>query len=141
MREADKHVLLSRAPRDLDVYELTLRGIALKHQFNADAFQTGRSDLEEAIRRDPNYAPAWAYLAWLNAIDICMQISGEWPFTRVEEAIAQFRRAMELDPNLPAVYQGLSMTLALITGDVSQAVSLARHGVELGPSDADGLLF
>ena len=31
----------------------------------------GRADLEEAIRRDPNFGPAHAYLAWLNLIDIC----------------------------------------------------------------------
>jgi TolB-like protein len=141
MREAEKHIILSRAPRDLDVYELTLRGIARKHRFTSDEFRAGRADLEEAIRRDPNYAPAWVYLAWINAIDICMQLTGEWQPSRVEEAIAQFNRAMELDPNLPAAYQGLSMTLALVVGDVPQAVSLARRGVELGPSDADGLLF
>jgi TolB-like protein/DNA-binding winged helix-turn-helix (wHTH) protein/Tfp pilus assembly protein PilF len=141
MREAEEQIALSRAPRDLDVYELTLRGIALKHRFSADAFRAGRSDMEEAIRRDPNYSPAWAYLAWLNAIDISMQLTGEWPPTRVEEVITQFRRAIELDPNLPAAYQGLSMTLAMLVGDVSQAVSVARRAVQLGPSDADGLLF
>jgi hypothetical protein len=49
------------APHDLDVYELTLRGG--KHQFNPEATRAGRADLEEAIRRDPNYAPALAELA------------------------------------------------------------------------------
>src|SRR5262245_52089649 len=34
MREAQKYAILGGAPRDLDVYELTLRGIARKHQFS-----------------------------------------------------------------------------------------------------------
>jgi hypothetical protein len=58
LRETEKHAILGAPPRNLDVYALTLRGIAQKHQFNPEATRAGREDLEEAIRRDPNYAPA-----------------------------------------------------------------------------------
>jgi hypothetical protein len=44
----------------LEVYELTLRGVSHKHEFTAEATRKGRADLQEALRRDPNYAPAWA---------------------------------------------------------------------------------
>ena len=50
IREAEKHAVLGAGPRDLDVYELTLRGIARKHQFSPEATRAGRADLEEAIR-------------------------------------------------------------------------------------------
>jgi tetratricopeptide (TPR) repeat protein len=140
MREAEKHAILGTGPRDLDVFELTLRGIARKHQFSPDATRAARSDLEEAIRRDPNYAPAWTYLAWVNLIDMIIQFTGEWHFSRLGEVIGQFKRAIELDSNLPAPYQGLSEAL-IFTGDVPQALTVARHAVELGPSDADGLIF
>jgi tetratricopeptide (TPR) repeat protein len=56
------------------------------------------------------------------------------------EVIGQFKRAIELDPNLPAPYQGLSQAL-IYADDVAQSLSVARRAVELGPSDADGLLF
>jgi TolB-like protein/tetratricopeptide (TPR) repeat protein len=140
MRETEKHAILGRAPQNFDVYELTLRGIARKHQFNAEAYHAGRQDLSEALRRDPNYAPAWAYLAWLNLIDTLLQLSGEWQFSRLGEVIGQFNRAIELDPSLPCAYQGLSQAL-IYTGDTAQAVRMGRRAVELGPSDADGLLF
>ena len=140
MREAEKHAILGTGPRDLDVFELTLRGIARKHQFSPDATRAARSDLEEAIRRDPNYAPAWTYLAWVNLIDMIIQFTGEWHFSRLGEVIGQFKRAIELNSNLPAPYQGLSEAL-IFTGDVPQALTVARHAVELGPSDADGLIF
>ena len=52
MREAEKQEVLGRAPRDLGVYELTLRG-AGKHRFNAEAARAAREDVEEAIRLDP----------------------------------------------------------------------------------------
>jgi TolB-like protein/Tfp pilus assembly protein PilF len=140
MKDTEKRAILGRAPQDFDVYELTLRGIARKHQFNADAYQAGRQDLNEAIRRDPNYAPAWAYLAWLNLIDTLLRLTGDWQFSRLGEVIGQFSRAVELDPNLPCAYQGLSQAL-IYTGDTAQAVKMGRRAVELGPSDADGLLF
>ncbi len=140
MRETEKRAILGRAPRDLDVYELTLRGIACKHLFTGDATRSGRRDLEGAIRRDPNYAPAYVYLAWLNLIDMQLQLTGEFNFSQLGEVIGQLSHAIELDPNLPCAYQGLSQAI-IFTGDVAQAVTLARRSVELGPSDADNLLF
>jgi TolB-like protein/DNA-binding winged helix-turn-helix (wHTH) protein len=140
IREVEKHAILGGPPRDLDVYELTLRGIARKHQFNPDATRAGRADLEEAIRRDPNYAPAHAYLAWLNLIDMLMGLTGEWSPSRLGEVIGQFNRAIELDSSLSSAHQGLSQAL-IHAGDLGQAVAVARRGVELGPSDADALLF
>lgn len=140
MIEAEKHAILGEGPRDLDVYELTLRGIARKHQFNPESARAGRADLEEAIRRDPNYAPAWAYLAWINLIDTLLQFTGEWTFSRLAELIGQFNRAIELDASLPAPYQGLSQAL-IYADDVRGSLAAARRAVELAPSDADGLLF
>ena len=124
MIEVEKHAILGAGPRDLDVYELTLRGIARKHQFNPESARAGRADLEEAIRRDPNYAPAWAYLAWINMIDTLLQFTGEWTFARLGEVIGQFNRAIELDPNLPAPYQGLSQAL-IYTDDID---AIPGHG-------------
>jgi len=140
MREAEKHAILDAGPRDLDVYQLTLRGIARKHQFSPEATRAGRADLEEAIRRDPNYAPAWAYLAWINLIDMLLQFTGDYQFSQLGGVIAQFNRAIELDPSFPAPYQGLSQAL-IYADDVAQSLAVARRAVELGPSDADGLLF
>jgi TolB-like protein/DNA-binding winged helix-turn-helix (wHTH) protein/Tfp pilus assembly protein PilF len=140
MREAEKHAILGAPPRDLDVFELTLRGIARKHQFSADATRAGRADLEEALRRDPNYAPAYAYLAWLNLIDILLGLTGEWDPSRLGEVIGQFNHAIELDSSLSSAHQGLSQAL-VHAGQVGQAVAVGRRAVELGPNDADALLF
>lgn len=140
MRETEKHAALGHPGRDLDVHALTLRGLALKHQFNAQATREGRQALQEAIARDPTYAPAWAYLGWLNATDMLNQFTGEWSMARIDEVIAEFNRAIELDPNLPVAYQGLSRAVTF-TGNLDEALRLIRRAVELGPGDADNLLF
>ena len=139
MREAEKQAILGRAPQDLGVYELTLRG-ASKHQFNQEDMRAARRDLEEAIRRDPNYAFAWAHLGWVNLTDIWMQLTGDWHLSRIDDVISQFRRAIELDSNLAKAYQGLGQAMKT-KGDLAQALILSRRAVELGPSDPDNLLW
>jgi TolB-like protein/DNA-binding winged helix-turn-helix (wHTH) protein/cytochrome c-type biogenesis protein CcmH/NrfG len=139
LREIEKQAILGRSPRDLDVYELTLRGLALKHEFSEAATRAGRAALDEAIRRDPAYAPALLNYAWLNVIDILNQFTGEWHLSQLDEVIAQFNRAIELDPNLPNAYQGLSRALTM-KGDLDQALRMIRRALELGPSDADNII-
>ena len=106
-----------------------------------EATRAAREDLEEAIRLDPNYAPAWAHLAWINLTDIWMQLTGEWHLSRIDDVISQFRRAIELDPNLAKAYAGPR------PGDEDKGRSCASPDsitvvlCELGPSDPDNLLF
>jgi TolB-like protein len=58
----------------------------------------------------------------------------------LDGVVAQFNRAIELDPSLPVSYQGLSRTVTF-KGDVDQALRLIRRALELGPGDADNMLF
>jgi TolB-like protein/Tfp pilus assembly protein PilF len=139
MRETEKHAVVGRAPQDLGVYELTLCG-ASKHRFTPEATRAARMDYEEALRRDPNYAPAWSLLAWTNMIDIWAELTGEWHLSRIDEVVDQFRRAIELDPTHPKAYYGLSQAL-ITNGDVAQALTLSARAVELAPSNPDSLLF
>ena len=124
MREAEKQEVLGRAPRDLGVYELTLRG-AGKHRFNAEATRAAREDLEEAIRLDPHYAPAWTQLAWINLTDLWTQLTGEWHLSQIDEVVDQFRRAIELDPNLAKAYSGLGQAMKT-KGDLVQALESVK---------------
>jgi TolB-like protein/tetratricopeptide (TPR) repeat protein len=136
VRETERQAVLGRAPQDLGVYELTL----CKHEFTGEATRAARESLEEAIRRDPNYAPAWSRLAWINLTDIWTQLTHEWGLSRIDEVVDQFRRAIELDPNLAKAYEGLGQAMRT-KGDLSQAVTLSHRALALGPSDPDNLIF
>ena len=52
----------------------------------------------------------------------------------LEEAIAGYRRAIELDQSLAIAWNGLSMALAQ-QGNVDEAIEAARRLVELEPED------
>ena len=139
MHETEKLAAISKGPRDLDVYQLTLRAMS-EHRFTPEATRANRQDLEEAIRRDPNFALAWTQLAWVNTVDVWVQLTGEWHLSQLDEVIDQFSRAIELDPNLSRAYRGLGQAM-ILKGDVAQGLAMSRRGFELGPSDPDNLLF
>lgn len=139
MREAEKQEVLGRPPRDLGVYELTLRAAA-KHRISTEATRAAREDVEEAVRRDPNYAPALTYLAWINMVDLWSHLTGEWGLSRIDEVVDQFSRAIQLDPTLAKAYVGLSQA-SLTRGDLAQALSASHRAMELAPSDPDSLVF
>lgn len=140
VRETEKAASLRRAPESLDVYELALRGLALKHQFNAEAYRAGRAALRRAIELDPNYAPAYAYLGYLEAIDAVAGYTGEKRPENLDAAIATIRRAIELDPRMAYAYQALGFALSA-NGQPWEALQAEERAVELGPNDADNQLF
>ena len=56
---------------------------------------------------------------------------------RIDEAVAGYRRALELDPKLAIAWNGLAMTLEK-AGDLDGAIAAAHRLIELEPDDALG---
>ena len=140
MRMDREYAALGAMPKVLDAYSLTLRAMAHKHQFTAEATKAGRLEAEEAIRLDPGYAPAWVYLAFINLIDANNRFTGLWNPSRLGEVLDQAKKAIALDPNLPVAYQALCAILSAM-GKNEEALQAAQRAVELSPNDADNLLF
>lgn len=140
IRETEKTASLHRPPSNLDAYELTLRGLAHKHQLNKAGMIAGRAELMRAVEIDPEYAPAHVYLGYLNSIDSGRGLSGEMTAKDQAAAEAQIRRGIELDPNLAVAYQALGVALAY-QGRFDEELEAAKRSVALGPGDADNLNF
>ncbi|WP_298832438.1 winged helix-turn-helix domain-containing protein [uncultured Piscinibacter sp.] len=136
LRQSEERRVLARPPKTLDVYTMTLRALALKHQFRPDATREARQLLERAIEIDPDYAPAWLYLGMLNGLDSLLRLTGEWHPGRYDEMLAQSRRAVELDPQLPAAWFSLAL-VHVEGGRLQEALAAMRRCVALGPGDAD----
>jgi adenylate cyclase len=140
IRETEKAEILRRPPSTLDVYELTLRGLARKHRLNPEDSRLARKDLLRAVELDPNYAPAWLYLGWVEGIAMAFKWIDGLDLSNIKDAIGKVERAIELDPMLATAYQALGI-LRSWDGDADGALLAARRSVELGPGDADNLLF
>lgn len=140
VRETEKAGILRRPPSNLDVYELTLRGLARKHRLNAEDSRLAREDLLRAVELDPEYAPAWLYLGWVEAIAIQYKWSDDLDYSDLNDAVGKIEKAVELDPALATAYQALGFART-VAGDLQGGLQASRRSVELGPGDADNLLF
>jgi TolB-like protein len=140
MRQSEEAECLRRPPSNLDVYELTLRGMAHKHQFNGNAFATGRAELSQAIALDPKFAPARIYRGYLEIIDVGLGISGTRGPADMAAGIAEIQCGIELDPSLGVGYQALGLALGF-SGLYEPQLRAAERSVALGPGDAENLAF
>jgi para-nitrobenzyl esterase len=135
LRHAEYRLALRRPPKKLDVYDLTLRAMSLRLQFRAEATRQARGLLEQALAIDAGYAPAWLAIGWINALDVEFRLTGEWDRRRVPEFLAQVRRAIAIDPEVPAACLALCQAHST-AGNFAEALAAAERGAASGPSDA-----
>jgi DNA-binding winged helix-turn-helix (wHTH) protein/TolB-like protein/cytochrome c-type biogenesis protein CcmH/NrfG len=140
VRELRKADALRRAPATLDVVDRVARGIALKHRLTPSSLQQARQEFEEAIRQDPQHAPAWLYLGWVKSIAITNRADPQLSLADLPRALDDVRHAIELDPTMPAAWQGLAVAL-VHSGRYPEAVVAAERSVASGPGDPDNWLF
>jgi TolB-like protein len=94
--------------RDVEAYDLYLRGCAIMGQGGAPGVLRGIDLLREAVRRDPTFAAAWARLAraiWGKVIFAPDQADGV--DKQVDEAVA---KCVELAPRWWATYVAQAMS-------------------------------
>lgn len=140
VRETEKSQSLRRPPRDLEVYELAMRGLALKHRFTAESYREGRAALQRAIDRDPLYAPAYAYLGYLDATDIAGGYTGEKRREDISAAFELIHKAIALDPTFDYAYQALGNAYGF-TGEYEQSLRALDKAVALAPNAAENQLL
>ena len=114
-----------------EAYDLYLRGRALTIQNFPCGYHQSIGPLEEAIAKDPSFAPAYAGLAAAHAVR-----SGQFRFDLDDEKAkmrAAAKKAIQLDPLLAEAHVALGMAYAR---DVrwEQSEKSFRRALELDPS-------
>jgi tetratricopeptide (TPR) repeat protein len=111
-------------PKDEVAYDLYLHSSALSRDAkqNKDAI----SVLEEVVKRDPNYAPAWEQLGERYYYDSTYGDGGEEAFQRSNEAA---KKALALDPNRMAA-QARVITNLVERGNLTDAYQQATALVQ-----------
>ena len=140
VRETEKTQSLRRPPRDLEVYELAMRGLALKHRFTAESYREGRTALQRAIELDPLYAPAYAYLGYLDVTDVSGNYTGERGREDLGAAFDLIHKSIALDPTFDYAYQALGNAY-LLTNQYPQGLDALDTAVALAPNAAENQLL
>jgi TolB-like protein/Tfp pilus assembly protein PilF/tRNA A-37 threonylcarbamoyl transferase component Bud32 len=158
-------------PVNPEAHEACLRGHWYFNKYSLEGFTKAREYFELAIEKDPNYAPAYAWLAmvygatgyWgyvppidtqpkvkeaaLKAIELDdtlavahLVLAGysfyfDWDWPAAER---EFKRAIELNPNLPEVRHTYSFYLTTM-GRPNEAMAESKRAEELDPLNLVGM--
>jgi TolB-like protein/Flp pilus assembly protein TadD len=113
-----------------EAYDLYLRARALSLGLGLGGYDQSISPFEEAIKKDPSFAPAYAGLAAAHAAR-----SGQFRFN-LEDEVAKMRaaadRAIQLDPLLAEAHDALAIAYAR-DAQWDRAEKSFRHAIELDP--------
>ena len=120
---------------DLSAHDLYLRALDLWHARGA-ALDTAESLLRRAVEIDPRYADAWALLAHTYAV-IPFWTGRSWPEVR-EDGYGAARRAITLNPGLPAAYSAIG-ELHKTDGRFAAAETALRRALALNPGLAEAV--
>jgi tetratricopeptide (TPR) repeat protein len=123
--------LRSDVPASSMAYELYLRANQLSR--SSDDWTLARDLYLRSIEEDPRYAPAWARLARCHRLIGKYGQAGAEDLRRAEEA---FRRALELNPDLPIAHNQYAHLEADI-GNGRQAMARLLARAHASPSDPE----
>jgi len=117
-------------------YELYLWGKKFRDQETVESLQQAVKNFEQAIMKDPNFAPAYAELVVpyfiLGAISV---IPEEQAKSKARQAV---EKALELDETLSEAHKALGVIRTLYDNwDWSGAEKAFKRAIELNPSNGD----
>ncbi len=128
----EQKAIQQRYTQNPQAYEAFLVGRALLEVETPEKFEASRDSFEQALKLDPNYAPALAGLSHVEALYYRDIVSDPSHLQRAEEFA---RRAIAIDPELAEAHVALGQTDAL-RFDYARAVDELRQGTRLEPQNA-----
>ncbi|MEP3430184.1 MAG: hypothetical protein ABJN98_15975 [Roseibium sp.] len=128
--------LRERYDPSLGPYKCVLAGYEYRQTFSANKHFEVRECLEMATAQEPEYARAWALLAYV-VIDEVRVFHNSRP-NAVARAMQAAETAVRLDPNDPYSFQALSVA-QFISGSIDDALKSAQTAVDLNPHNKEAL--
>jgi DNA-binding SARP family transcriptional activator/TolB-like protein len=134
-----ERIAFQHGTQNLEAWMLSGNGLKLLRRLTREDNVRARGLYRRAAGLDPNYAGAWAGLAWTYFVDARFGWSAS-PEESLERAAEYAQKAIALDPTRPRTYAILG-NLSLIKGGHEKAIELLERGVELSPNGADVVAF
>lgn len=127
--------LVPAGPVNPAAYEAYLQGKSYVYRYNPEAIEKAEEYFNAALEADPDSALAHAGLAGL--LLHSMDLSLRSPAEAGSRALAEARRAIELDPHLAEGYSSLDLAEFYYGWDWSGAEAAFRRALEINPSHAE----
>jgi len=131
---ADRPVAASSVTTSYEAYDLYLKGRYFWNKRTADGFLQAAEYFQQAIRRDPNYARAYAGLADTFGLMSTWQLVPQNEF--MPKARAAALKALEIDETLAEAHTSLALIAENYDYDWQTAEKEFRRAIQLNPDYA-----
>ena len=128
----EKQRLTKRYTENAEAYQLYLKGRYFWNKGSEDGAKKGIEYFQQAIEKDPNYAPAYAGMA--EAYNQLAAFSWSPPREAVPKAKAAALRALEIDDHLADAYAALGYSSIIYDYDWPAAKRHYERARQLNPS-------
>ena len=130
-----KKPLVTIATKNLDAYNLYLKGKFYLNKWTPESGKRGIEYLEQAIAEEPDFALAHSTLAFCyTLLGVMGTIPTKIAFTRAKE-IAD--RAIKLDDKLASAHSSLGLINIFVDWDLDAAYKSFQTALELSPGDGE----
>jgi serine/threonine protein kinase/Tfp pilus assembly protein PilF len=130
----DKAKLARRRAVDLEAYNLYLRGRWFRNQLTQEGFKKAIECFNQAIEKEPDYAPAYAGLAFCYTL---LPVYGPFePIKTIPKAREAALRALQIDDNLAEAHMSMAEIRSIYDWDRESGGREFKRAVELNPGDA-----
>lgn len=133
--------LNKRYTENSEAYEAYLRGRYFQEKVTEEGFRKSIQCFQEAIEKEPGYAPAYAGMASCFCLLSGLGLENMAPKVLMPEAKLAALKALELDGTLAEAHAALGMIRMKYDWDWSEAEKEFKQGIELNPSYAQGYLW
>jgi TolB-like protein/Tfp pilus assembly protein PilF len=130
---AEKQLIAAQPTSDTTAYELYLKGRLLWSKRGGDNLRQAIAFYEQAIARDPNYAPAYSGLA--EAYVILPLYTGTAPQEAYPKAKTAALKALQLNDKLAEAHTALAQVLCTDL-DMAGSISEFQRAIALNPNYA-----
>jgi serine/threonine-protein kinase len=130
----EKEKMLKRYTQNLEAYDLYLKGRYHWNRRTPEALKKAMAHFEQVIRKDPDYALAYAGLA--DCYSMLAQVYVLPPKEAFPKAKALASRALQIDETLAEAHTSLAFVLSTFDWDWAGAEREFRRAIELNPNYA-----
>ena len=126
----------SLSPSESAAYELYLKGRFFSNKRTVQGLRQASEYFQQAVAKDPQYAPAYAGLA--ESYALMGAYSGSPQVEYIAKARTAVKRALELDEGLPEAHTALAVIAQNYDWDWATAEKEYRRAIQLNPNYATG---
>ncbi len=131
LNAVERERAVHKSPENLDAWELYQRALWHMGSYENDKVSTAIGLFKKANQADPDFAPAYAYLAYSYYITVIMGYADE-PEARLQEGLAAANLALKHDDK-DAIPYFAAGRIQMMLGNHDAAIASLRKSIELNP--------